>query len=196
MCVCVFVCVLMGGLLPGVVEKLPTLLSCPLVTQMHTRMHTSCGWRHGVTWAQRTQCLSQLISIGMKWRQLEVVRCFSWSFTKQEAHSSVHPQPLGKPPTRPTLPAHTHTHTPHLQYIKDLYHNSNLFICSALESKNNPNIYFYLFKPVVCRMDNPAVCFLSFDTKVCSGIKLFFNVFIKATRVLTLHICWAAKPSQ
>ncbi len=94
------VCVCQGGLPSGVGEKLPhprqhhPINTTDVHTHTHTHTHThphmhkQCGCRHRrVSWPQRAECLSQLISIGMKWRLVEVVLCFSWSLTKQEAHS-------------------------------------------------------------------------------------------------------------
>lgn len=105
MCVCV--CIHEGGLLSGVGEK-PSHppQHCP-INKTDAHINKPCGCRHKVTWPQRAESLSQLISIGMKRSLVEVALCFSWSLPKQEAHSSVHPRRLGKPPGPPARSAPT-----------------------------------------------------------------------------------------
>lgn len=92
-----WICICHGGLVSGDGVKLPHPPQQHPINNTNTHMHKQCGCRRRVTWPRQAECLSQLISIGVKWRLVEVVLCFTWSLTRQEAHSSVHPQPLGKP---------------------------------------------------------------------------------------------------
>lgn len=101
-------CIRQGGLTSGDGEKLPHPSQQHPINNTNAHMHKQCSCRRRVTWPRCAECLSQLISFGVKWRLVEVVLYYSWSLTRQEAHSSVHPQQLGKPPSQFAGAQHLH----------------------------------------------------------------------------------------
>lgn len=97
--VCVCQCVFIGVVCNQVLVK-----TSP---QQHPINNTDVQIMWFQTWGNLTPVswvpVTAHLGIGMKWRLVEVFFffffCFIWSLTKQEAHSSVHPQRLSKPPS-------------------------------------------------------------------------------------------------